>query len=1161
MLRSIRFNRINFQVLLPAFNPRIMTKRRSNEVKDCTKTPKNHRAQNTEVKKTCASICPRLKTKAELSYKVQYLTPPRKAENDKKEYRVMRLANGLTAVLVSDTPTVDLKAEDVSILDNESASESESDVESGSEEEEGEEIVMSGDEGHEASSSRAKLAQEEKLAALSLCVGVGSFSDPWEIPGMAHFLEHMVFMGSAKYPKENDFDSYVKKRGGSDNASTECEFTTFYFECQERHLSDIMDRFAQFFISPLMKRDAMTREREAIESEFQLAMPSHYNRKQQLLASMAKPQHPAGKFSWGNLKTLKEDVSDDVLYEAVHAFRKRYYSAHRMTLAVQARLPLQTLEEWVIKYFSSVPNNDLPPDDFTPFINNSFDTPEFRKIYHVDPVKDICQVELTWALPPMQKFYRSKPDHYVASVLGYEGPGSLLSFLRQKVWALDIYTGNDESGTEHNSMYSLFEVTLVLTEEGHQNFERVLECLFGYINMLKLNGPSERIFNELKTIEDTGFRFTEEVPSSDYVEMLAENMQQYPPEDFITGPTLFFEYNPQAIADLVDMLVPESVNIVVASKDPLADFKFQEKWFGTRYTCADIPTKWLTTWKNAKPDPYFTLPPPNIFLTNNFDLIRFPSTVPKYPSKIHEDKLMEVWYRPDDKFRLPIAFIYFYFLSPLPLMSPVNCVMLELYVALINQQMVETLYPAEEALLNTSVYASDKGLILKVDGYNEKLHLLIDTVIKHMVNFENNLNQRMFDAMKEEQIKSYYNNFLKPRKMVKEMRFSIVMQVYWSGLDKHNAVQSVSLEMVRAFSKEFRKNLFIQCLVQGNVSSAEAQKICADAAKKLECRSLSPNMWPSLRVCQLPIGDYYCKVLSFNSEDVNSVVTNYYQSGPATIKDMCIVELLMLLMEEPLFNILRTKEQLGYHVFNMLRDTFGILGFSITVNCQADKHTTEHVDERIESFLKSFYNKLKKMPDKELERAKHTIIKLKQCVDLHLKDEVSRNWDEITTADYVFDRLEKEVACIQKLSFGDLRKWISRHIAYGNKNNYRKLSCQVSGHDKGKKKTASKEKTEKTSVNSQSQIETSNETGDFDCSLSPAPGAASTANGASLGSLEAVTSTPASIQEPQKPGKMVKSQYTLQLLIGSNKESNQYITDMNKFKKKLYIYPQNNIVA
>jgi nardilysin len=43
------------------------------------------------------------------------------------------------------------------------------------------------------------------------------------------------------------------------------------------------------------------------------------------------------------------------------------------------------------------------------------------------------------------------------------------------------------------------------------------------------------------------------------------------------------------------------------------------------------------------------------------------------------------------------------------------------------------------------------------------------------------------------------------------------------------------------------------------------------------------------------------------------------------------------LMEEPVFDVLRTQEQLGYNVYATLRNTFGVLGFSITVDFQVDK--------------------------------------------------------------------------------------------------------------------------------------------------------------------------------------------------------------------------------
>lgn len=69
--------------------------------------------------------------------------------------------------------------------------------------------------------------------------------------------------------------------------------------------------------------------------EFQLALPCDENRKEQLFSSFARTGHPANKFIWGNLVTLRDNVDDDKLYEELHKFRERHYSAHRMKLAIQ----------------------------------------------------------------------------------------------------------------------------------------------------------------------------------------------------------------------------------------------------------------------------------------------------------------------------------------------------------------------------------------------------------------------------------------------------------------------------------------------------------------------------------------------------------------------------------------------------------------------------------------------------------------------------------------------------------------------------------------------------------------------------------------------------------------------------------------------------------
>lgn len=214
----------------------------------------------------------------------------------------------------------------------------------------------------------------------------------------------MIFMGSEKYPNENDFDQFISKNGGFDNGHTELDETVFYFEIQERHLDDALDRFSQFFKAPLMLKEAMTREREAVDSEFTSKKYDEDFRLEQFLSSLGQPDHPSSIFSWGNLKTLKDNIDDDALYAAAHEFRKRHYSAHRMHLCLQARMTLDELQALAIKHFIDVPNNQLPPDDFSAYSHeNAFTDRFYKKAYFMKPVQDTTTINIAWCLPSVFK--------------------------------------------------------------------------------------------------------------------------------------------------------------------------------------------------------------------------------------------------------------------------------------------------------------------------------------------------------------------------------------------------------------------------------------------------------------------------------------------------------------------------------------------------------------------------------------------------------------------------------------------------------------------------------------------------------------------------------------------------------------------------------------
>lgn len=172
------------------------------------------------------------------------------------------------------------------------------------------------------------------------------------------------------------------------------------------------------------------------------------------------------------------------------------------------------------------------------------------------------------------------------------------------------------------------------------------------------------------------------------------------------------------------------------------------------------------------------------------------------------------------------------------------------------------------------------------------------------------------------------------------------------------------------------------------------------------------------------------------------MVTNFYQIGPCSVRIESILDLLMMFVDEPLFDTLRTKEQLGYYVDSTVRINYGIAGYSITVNSQETKHTAAHVDERIEAFRSKMLQILDEMPQDEYEHVRESLIKIKQVVDMSLNDEVSRNWGEITCEEYLFDRKRKEVEILKTLN----KQEIIDFCLNNERTNLRKLSVQVIGN-------------------------------------------------------------------------------------------------------------------
>ena len=144
-----------------------------------------------------------------------------------------------------------------------------------------------------------------------------------------------------------------------------------------------------------------------------------------------------------------------------------------------------------------------------------------------------------------------------------------------------------------------------------------------------------------------------------------------------------------------------------------------------------------------------------------------------------------------------------------------------------------------------------------------------------------------------------------------------------------------SQKLITFYKLIFKQPMHIQVLAQGNITPEEAMSFFDTTASTLKADQHTAIEIPENLTMKVPDGGTkILRVDTFNSKDSNSIIRNYYQFGPGNIRQEVYLDICQQLMSEPLFDILRTKEQLGYHVASECLNTDGILGMRVYVNSQ-----------------------------------------------------------------------------------------------------------------------------------------------------------------------------------------------------------------------------------
>ena len=190
---------------------------------------------------------------------------------------------------------------------------------------------------------RVQLRHEPRLkrAAAALQVAAGSHDVDTLWPGLAHFLEHLFFLGTTRFNGDHALMPFVQRHGGQLNASTRERTTDFFFELPVESFPGALERLCEMLAHPRLDHQAQLREREVLHAEFIAWTRDPQARHQQWLTAPLAANHPLRAFHAGNRYSLP--VPREAFQQSLLGFYQRFYQAGQMTLSLAGPQPLDEL--------------------------------------------------------------------------------------------------------------------------------------------------------------------------------------------------------------------------------------------------------------------------------------------------------------------------------------------------------------------------------------------------------------------------------------------------------------------------------------------------------------------------------------------------------------------------------------------------------------------------------------------------------------------------------------------------------------------------------------------------------------------------------------------------------------------------------------------------
>jgi len=778
--------------------------------------------------------------------------------------------------------------------------------------------------------------KETVISAACIVVGVGQKDDYNDKLGIAHYLEHMLFLGSEKYKGADQYSQFIENNGGSSNAHTSISKTWYHFDINSNKFMEALDIFGHFFISPIFNKIFVKNEVSAVNSEHSKNIGSDSWRSLEGMKKILNQDHPASRFSTGSLETLLgvtdetrvPDENVEHLRKSVKQFFDTKYSADIMKLYIYhnddsdaiIRSIKAIFGKITIKYDDKQTKTDIPL--FIPLKNRI-------KLLKIVPVDDINTLSICWIV---NKERDRTGDNLITSdisipvishILGHEGKNSICAMLRGKMLISEMIV---------YSSYSLdkkcvIDINISLTNEGISKRGIILKYIYSFIRFLQSN---------INTNNNYYIDIVKELIIKN--KLAIKNMQSYNPDTFLQ--------NCASVSDEIDIdlkyilasnilvssntdehiesiriklleMTPENSFIILSTRSIDTSSFVTEKYYNMKYKIDSYRISDMLSGVNT-----------NAYLPDVSSLVKeylldemiYKSNdqISIYPSK-HDICYDTSNKFNDDKVYIQISVVLTNILTN---RNALDYVYLLCYVSYIDMKYSEELYDLSVGMCDISLSLTRTTLKISIGTYRANIDYAIDTVKRYLYNTDKT-DEKMIHIIKEELLRNYTNyKKLTPYKKLD----SIVMETFNKKyvIDNNEILDNINNINFKNIKTTVDKLLtcgHIKCAISGNINDIFGKHIAHRINNIMEYKEISDiDLTNDLN------RSHNVFIQTDNKDESNSACFTIFLLGDIRYGDAewaktsCIISILSTLIHSEYFHQMRTLGKLGYVVMSSTRN-------------------------------------------------------------------------------------------------------------------------------------------------------------------------------------------------------------------------------------------------